>query len=276
MPGKLALITGASRGLGRSMALYLSQAGMDVIGTYHSSKDEAEALVAQIRDAGGNAAVLPLDVSRSEEVTGFAARLKKTLEGSFGRSDFDYLVNNAGIAVIGPFAETTEAQFDEMVRINLKAPFFLSQKLLPLIADGGRILNVSSGLTRYTLPGRSVYAATKGAVEVLTRYMAQELGQRQIRVNVSAPGAIETDFAGGVIRDNPQVNAMIASATALGRVGLPDDIGSAVAAILSDGLAWANGTRIEGRFLAVVATPDGFGGCDGAAGTGRVAAGGEA
>jgi NAD(P)-dependent dehydrogenase (short-subunit alcohol dehydrogenase family) len=245
MPRKIAVITGASRGLGRSMALHLSQAGVDVIGTYHSGKDAAEALAAKIRDAGGNAAVLPLDVGRSEEFTGFAADLRKTLEGSFGRSDFDYLVNNAGTSVHAPFAETTEAQFDEMVRVQLKAPFFLSQKLLPLITDGGRILNVSSGLARFTNPGLSAYAAAKGGVEVLTRYMAKELGQRQIRVNVIAPGAIESDFGGGLVRDNPQVNATIAGATALGRVGLPDDIGSAVAAILSDDFAWANGTRIE-------------------------------
>lgn len=243
--GKIALVTGASRGLGRNMAGHLAGAGVDVIGTYRNGKDEAEALLAEIEDAGGRAAALPLDVSQSDGFGDFASALKETLEGGFGRADFDYLVNNAGIGIYAPFARTTEEQFDELVRIQLKAPFFLTQKLLPLIADGGRILNVSSGLARFTLPGYAAYAATKGGVEVLTRYMAKELGERRIRVNVIAAGAIETDFSGGVVRDNPQLNDEVAAATALGRAGLPEDIGGAVAAILSDGFSWANGARIE-------------------------------
>ncbi len=167
------------------------------------------------------------------------------LGGSFGRSDFDFLINNAGIGISAPFAQTTEEQFDQLVQIQLKAPFFLTQRLLPLIADGGRILNVSSGLARFTLPGFSAYAATKGAIEVLTRYQAKELGPRRIRVNVVAPGAIETDFGGGAVRDNAAVNQAIAATIPLGRAGRPDDVGGAVAAILSDGFCWVNGTRIE-------------------------------
>ena len=243
--GKVAVVTGASRGLGRNMARHVAGAGMAVVGTYRSGKDGADALVAEIEEAGGRAAALQLDVSRSDTFGDFASALRETLEGDFGRSDFDVLVNNAGIGINAPFAEMTEEQFDQLTKINLKSPFFLTQKLLPMIADGGRVLNVSSGLARFTNPGYSAYAATKGGIEVLTRYMAKELGERQIRVNVIAPGAIETDFGGGVVRDNRQVNDVIAGATALGRVGQPDDVGSAVAAILSDDFAWANGARIE-------------------------------
>ena len=243
--GKVAVVTGASRGLGRNMARHVAGAGMAVVGTYRGSKDEADALVAEIEGAGGRAAALQLDVGRSETFGDFASALRETLEGDFGRSDFDVLVNNAGIGINAPFAEMTEEQFDQLIKINLKSPFFLTQRLLPMIADGGRVLNVSSGLARFTNPGHSAYAATKGGIEVLTRYMAKELGERKIRVNVIAPGAIETDFGGGMVRDNQQVNDTIADATALGRVGLPDDVGSAVTAILSDDFAWANGTRIE-------------------------------
>jgi len=242
---KIALITGASRGLGRNMAQHLAAAGVQVVGTYRSRKDEADSLVAEIAATGGKAAMLQLDVGDSSGFPAFAAALKDLLRSEFGRADFDYLVNNAGIGINAPFAETSEAQFDELVRIQFKAPFFLTQTLLPLIADGGRILNLSSGLARFTLPGYVAYAATKGAIEVLTRYMAKELGPRGIRVNVIAPGAIETDFGGGVVRDNDHVNTMVAATIPLGRVGLPDDVGGAVAAILSDGFGWANGTRIE-------------------------------
>lgn len=242
---KIALITGASRGLGRNMAQHLAAAGVQVVGTYRSRKDEADSLVAEIIAKGGKAAMLQLDVGDSSGFPAFAAALEDLLRSEFGRADFDYLVNNAGIGINAPFAETSEAQFDELVRIQFKAPFFLTQTLLPLIADGGRILNLSSGLARFTLPGYAAYAATKGAIEVLTRYMAKELGPRGIRVNVIAPGAIETDFGGGVVRDNDRVNTMVAATIPLGRVGLPDDVGGAVAAILSDGFGWANGTRIE-------------------------------
>ena len=189
--------------------------------------------------------MLSLDANQTGNFAGFANTLSDVLRGSFGRLDFDFLINNAGIGINAPFADTTEEQFDQLVQIQLKAPFFLTQKLLPLIVDGGRILNVSSGLARFTLPGFSAYAATKGAIEVLTRYQAKELGPRRIRVNVVAPGAIETDFGGGAVRDNAALNQAIAATVPLGRPGLPDEVGGAVAAILSDGFSWVNGARIE-------------------------------
>jgi NAD(P)-dependent dehydrogenase (short-subunit alcohol dehydrogenase family) len=245
MPEKIAVLTGASRGLGRSMALHLAAQGVGVAGTYRTNEDAADAVVAEIEGSGGRALMLPLDATRTETFGDFAAALAEALQSTFGRRTFDFLINNAGIGINAPFTQTTEQQFDDLVQIQLKAPFFLTQRLLPMIVDGGRILNVSSGLARFTLPGFSAYAATKGAIEVLTRYQAKELGERQIRVNVVAPGAIESDFAGGAVRDIAAVNDAIAATIPLGRVGLPDDVGSAVAALLSDGLGWLNGTRIE-------------------------------
>jgi NAD(P)-dependent dehydrogenase (short-subunit alcohol dehydrogenase family) len=242
---RIAVITGASRGLGRSMALHLAAEGVDVIGTYRSNATEAAEVVRQVEAQGRRAAMLPLDVAESERFAEFVTALETTLRDTFGRTRFDYLVNNAGIALHASVADTTEAQFDELVAIHLKGPFFLTQKLLPLIADGGRILNVSTGLARFTLPGFAAYAAMKGAIEVFTRYLARELGPRGITANVIAPGAIETDFGGGVVRDNEHLNRALASTIPLGRVGLPDDVGSAVAAILSDGGRWMNGQRIE-------------------------------
>jgi len=243
--GSIVLVTGASRGLGRNMALHLARQGASVIGTYHRRRDEADSLVEEIQALGGKAVMLPLDVSNSATFATFAASVGDALQQTFGRSTFDALVNNAGIGLHASIVETTEAQFDELMRVHLKAPFFLTQALLPLIADGGRILNVSTGLARFTIPGYGAYAAMKGGIEVLTRYMAKELGDRRIRVNVIAPGAIATDFGGGAVRDNPAVNQFVSAQIPLGRAGLPDDIGGAVAAILSDGFAWANGTRIE-------------------------------
>ena len=241
---KIAIITGASRGLGRSMAEHLGRAGVGVIGTYRNRQDEADAMVASLTDAGVPAAALPLDVGDSSSFAAFVERVRATL-ADFGTDRVDYVVNNAGMSVYAAFAETTQEQFDDLVRVQLKAPFFLTQALLPVIADGGRILNVSSGLARFTGPGYAAYAAMKGAVEVLTRYQAQELGTRQIRVNALVPGAIATDFGGGLVRDNEQVNAAVAKAIALGRVGSADDIGAAVPLLLADGLGWANGARIE-------------------------------
>lgn len=241
---KTAIITGASRGLGRSMALHLARAGVGVIGTYQSRKDEADALVADLTALGVPAAALQLDVADTGAFADFASSVAQVLRG-FGMDHFDHLVNNAGTGLHAPFTQTTEAQFDTMIAQHVKAPFFLTQALLPLLADGGRVLNVSSGLARFVGPGYAAYAAAKGAVEVLTRYQARELGSRGIRVNVVAPGAIATDFGGGMVRDNPHVNDMLAAATALGRVGEADDIGAGVAAILSDGFGWASGTRIE-------------------------------
>ena len=242
---RIAVVTGASRGLGRSMAQHLAQAGWGVIGTYHSSRDGADAVVREIEAGGGRAAMLSFDATDPASIDGFVAELRRTLRASFDRDDVDALVNNAGVGLNAPFAETTEEQFDRLVAINLTTPFFLAQRMLPLIVDGGRIVNISSGLARFTLPGNAAYAATKGAIEVLTRYQAQELGPRGIRVNVVVPGAVATDFNGGAVRDNPDYHQAVASMTALGRPGRADDIGAGVAAILSDDFGWANGSRIE-------------------------------
>jgi NAD(P)-dependent dehydrogenase (short-subunit alcohol dehydrogenase family) len=248
----IALITGGSRGLGRSMALKLAEHGTDVVLTYRSNQAEAEAIVATIRKLGRRAVALPLDAGKVASFPAFAEQLSTALKDQWQRNQFDYLVNNAGIGVHASFAETTEAQFDELVNVHFKGVFFLTQTLLPMLADGGRILNISTGLARFSLPGYSAYAAMKGAIEVLTRYLAKELGARRIAVNTLAPGAIETDFGGGVVRDNADVNAFVASQTALGRVGLPDDIGDVVVSLLSKESAWINGQRVEasgGMFL---------------------------
>jgi NAD(P)-dependent dehydrogenase (short-subunit alcohol dehydrogenase family) len=252
MNAPIALITGGSRGLGRNAALKLAESGTDVILTYRSNRAEADAVVARIAGLGRRAVALQLDVGKIASFDAFAAEVRAALGSHWKRSQFDYLVNNAGIGKHALLAETTEAQFDELMNVQFKGVFFLTQKLLPLIADGGRIVNVSTGLTRFALPGYSAYAAMKGAVEVLTKYMAKELGARGIAVNVVAPGAIETDFGGGVVRDNAQLNAFIASQTALGRVGRPDDIGGVVALLLAPANGWINAQRIEasgGMFL---------------------------
>ena len=242
---KIAIITGGSRGLGKSMCLHLAAKGHDVVLTYHSKKKEAEDVCAQIAEAGRKAAALQLDAGDSKTFGAFVEGVRRALLETWGRTDFDFLINNAGMGFYAPFMETSEEQFDQLMNVHLKAPFFLTQKLLPLMKDGGRIVNISSGLARFSLPGYSAYAAMKGGVEVLSRFLAKELGPRKIAVNVIAPGAIETDFGGGAVRDNKEMNRMIASSTALGRVGLPDDVGGAVAALLSDDSHWVNGQRIE-------------------------------
>lgn len=241
----IAVITGGSRGLGKSMALHLAERGVDVIFTYRAAAGEAREVVAQIEAQGQKAVALPLDVADSRGYPAFVEAVAAALGRGWQRARFDYLVNNAGIGIHASFAETTEAQFDELMRTHLKATFFLTQRLLGLIADGGRIVNVSSGLARFTFPGNAAYAAMKGGIEVLTRYMAKELGPRGIAVNTLAPGAIETDFGGGAVRDNPQLNQGIAAQTALGRAGLPDDIGGAVAMLLAPDNRWITGQRIE-------------------------------
>lgn len=242
---KVALITGGSRGLGKNICQHLAARGTGIILTYKSNQAEAEALVAEITAGGGKAAALALDVADSASFAGFAAQVKETLQTVWARTDFDFLVNNAGIGLGGAVADMKEEDFDLLVKIHFKAPFFLTQKLLPLIKDGGRIINISSGLTRFTMPGYAAYGSLKAGIEVLSRYMAREFGPRGIRVNTIAPGAIETDFGGGAVRDNQAINKAIAGATALGRVGLPDDVGGAVAALLDESAGWINAQRIE-------------------------------
>lgn len=242
---KIALITGGSRGLGKNTALAMAKQGIDVVLTYHSKQAAAQEVVEEIAALGRKAVALQLDVAQVKTFDAFASTLKQALQTHFQAEKFDFLVNNAGTGLTAPFAETTEQVFDDMVNIHLKSTFFVTQKLLPLINDGGRIINISSGLARFTLPGYSAYAAMKGGIEVLTRYMAKELGARQIAVNTVAPGAIETDFGQGLVRDNKEVNAYIASQTALGRVGVPDDIGPMIASLLSENNRWVNAQRIE-------------------------------
>ena len=242
---KIAIIKGGSRGLGKSMALSLAKNGHDIILTYNSQRTEGDAVVEQIEKLGRKAAALQLNVADHKTFGAFAEKVKGVLASQWQRTDFDFLVNNAGIGIHASFTETTEEQFDQLVNIHLKGTFFLTRKLLPLMRDGGRIVNLSSGLARFSLPGYAAYAAMKGGIEVLTRYLAQELGPRRIAVNAVAPGAIETDFGGGMVRDNKQINDFVAGQTALGRVGLPDDIGGAVASLLSEECGWINGQRVE-------------------------------
>jgi NAD(P)-dependent dehydrogenase (short-subunit alcohol dehydrogenase family) len=245
MNNKIALVTGGSRGLGKSTVLNLAGKGVDSIFTYLSREDDATQVITDVEKIGRKAVALQLDASNISKFPNFFERVKDTLRQHWQRDSFNFLVNNAGIGINTPFVETTEAQFDQLMNLHFKGVFFLTQTMLPLITDGGRIVNVSSGLARFSLPGHSAYAAMKGAIEVLTRYLAKELGSRKIAVNAVAPGAIATDFGGGAVRDNEQMNQMIASQTALGRVGLPDDIGGMIASLLSAENGWVNGQRIE-------------------------------
>lgn len=242
---KITVVTGSSRGLGRNTAVNVGRKGHDVVVTYHSRAEDALAVVAEIKAMGRQAVALQLDASDTVGFADFAARLKAALQATWGRETFDHLVNNAGHGDMAPITTTTEAQFDALVNVHFKGVFFLTQTLLPLIADGGRIVNISTGLTRFAYPGYAAYAAAKGALEVLTHYMAKELGSRGIAVNTVAPGAIETDFFGGAVRDNPEINKRLAGITALGRVGVPDDIGPMIASLLSDDNRWVTAQRIE-------------------------------
>jgi NAD(P)-dependent dehydrogenase (short-subunit alcohol dehydrogenase family) len=244
MTDKIAIITGGSRGLGRNTAVNLARRGVDIVFTYRVNEKEAESLIREVEAMGRKAASFALDTGDVRAFDGFVANVRKTLQ-AWGRDRFDYLVNNAGNSQHINIDEVTEADFDAVVNVHFKGVFFLTQKLLPLINDGGRIVNISSALARVSVPGSSVYGAAKGAVEVLTRYLAKELGPRGITANVVAPGAIQTDFSGGMVRDNPEVNKMVAGMTALGRAGVPDDIGPMIAALLSDENRWVNGQRIE-------------------------------
>lgn len=241
----IALITGGSRGLGRSMALHLARQGVDIVLTYQREVSQAQAVVTEIEAMGRYATALQLDVGTCAGFSAFAEDVQKLLLAKWQREHFNFLVNNAGMGVHALVADTTEAQFVQLMNVHLKGPFFLTQKLLPLMSNGGRILNLSTGLTRFAMPGYAAYAAMKGGVEVLTRYLAKELGERRISVNTVAPGAIATDFGGGAVRDNPQVNGFVSSQTALGRVGEADDIGALVAGLLSSAGDWVNGQRIE-------------------------------
>ena len=245
MSNKIALVTGGSRGLGKNMAIAIANKGLDVIITYNSKKDEADAVVAEIQSLGQKAAALQLNVSDSANFDPFFEEVAKTLSLVFGASKFDYLVNNAGVGIHASFAETTIAQFDDLVNIHFKAPFFITQKALAHLNDGGGVVNISTGLARFSTPGYAAYASMKGGMEVLTKYQAKELGARGIRSNIVAPGAIETDFGGGMVRDNADVNKFLASQTALGRVGLPDDIGGIVAFLCTDDAKWVTAQRIE-------------------------------
>jgi NAD(P)-dependent dehydrogenase (short-subunit alcohol dehydrogenase family) len=242
---KIAIVTGGSRGLGRNTVVNLARKGIDVVLTYHSNRAEADAAVAEIAELGGNAVALQLDSGVTESFDDFVASLKTALSENWGRGSFDFLVNNAGIGINAPITETTEEQFDRLMNIHLKGVFFLTQKLLPLMADGGRIINLSSGLARFSGPGYAAYGMMKGGIEVFTRYLAKELGARGITANTVAPGAIETDFGGGAVRDNANYNKMVSSVTALGRAGVADDIGPMIASLLSDDNRWVNAQRIE-------------------------------
>ncbi|MBO9620252.1 MAG: SDR family oxidoreductase [Niabella sp.] len=242
---KIALVTGGSRGLGKDMVLSLAKKGIDIVLTYNSNKEAADAVVAAIQSLGQKATAFRLDTSNISLFDDFIKEVTAYLQEQYGSPYFDFLVNNAGTGLYAPVTETTEAQLDAIVNIHYKGVFFLTQKALPFMNDGGGIVNISSGLARMTLPGSSVYASMKGAVETLSRYLAQELGAREIRVNVVAPGAIETDFGGGHVRDNKEINDRIAGVTALGRVGLPGDIGGVVAFLCTDAAGWITAQRIE-------------------------------
>ena len=245
MKNKVALVTGGSRGLGRNMAISLAGKGVDVVLTYNSNKEEADKVVEEIAGLGQKAIALQLNANDVKSFDGFFSEVASHLEEQTGSRNLDFLINNAGTALYAPFAETTEEQFDTVMNIHLKGVFFLTQKALSLLNDGGRIINISSGLARFSFPGSSAYGSMKGAIEVLTRYLAKELGPRGIAANVVAPGAIATDFGGGRVRDNKELNDQIASVTALGRVGLADDIGGVVAFLCTEEGRWINGQRIE-------------------------------
>jgi NAD(P)-dependent dehydrogenase (short-subunit alcohol dehydrogenase family) len=245
MEQRIALITGGSRGLGRSTALHLADRGTDVIITYKAAVEQAQSLVAEVEKKGRKAVALALDVGESATFGGFATAVRDELLRVWQRSSFDVLINNAGDGNYTPFAEMTEARFDELFRVHLRGPYFLTQKLLPLIADGGTIVNISSGLTRFSFPGSSAYAIMKGGLEVFTRYLARELGERKITANTFAPGAVETDFGNARLRNDPKLQATLSSMTPLGRTAKADDIGGAIAALVEPSAAWINAQRIE-------------------------------
>lgn len=241
----IALVTGGSRGLGKDMALALAKEGHHIILTYHQHKTQADEVVQAIQALGRQAVALQLDATQAAEFPAFVQTLQTALTDTFQSEQLHFIVNNAGFGVHADFASTTVEQLDSLYAVHLKGPYLLTQQLLPFLSDGGGIVNISSGLARFSFPGYSAYAAMKGAIEVLTRYQAKELGSRGIRVNTVAPGAIETDFGGGAVRDNAALNQQIASVTALGRVGVAQDIGGVVAFLCSDAGRWVNAQRLE-------------------------------
>jgi NAD(P)-dependent dehydrogenase (short-subunit alcohol dehydrogenase family) len=241
---KIAIVTGGSRGIGRDTVLRLASRRVRSVFTYHTSRGEADKVAALAAEAGASAIALPLDVGNAGTFASFATQVREALE-TLGAERFDYLVNNAGTSSAASLATITEAEMDELYSVHFKGPLFLTKALLPLMNDGGRIVNISSGLARFAMPNRIGYGPVKAAVEALTRYMAVELAPRRIAVNVVAPGAIATDFSGGMVRDNPQVNKLIADQTALGRAGGPEDVGPVIAGLLSDDFGWVNAQRIE-------------------------------
>jgi NAD(P)-dependent dehydrogenase (short-subunit alcohol dehydrogenase family) len=245
MANKIALVTGGSRGLGKDMALSIAKKGLDVIITWHSNQAQANEVVSAIEAAGGKAAALQLDTNNIKSFDDFVLQLKGTLQQKWNTAHFDFLINNAGIGGTKFFPDVTEDFFDEFLNVHFKGVYFLTQKSLPLLNDGGGIINISTGTTRFVNPGYSVYASMKGAIEVFTRYIAKELGARQIKANVVAPGPIETDFNNATIRNNPQLKTMLGNLTPLGRVGVAEDIGGVVAFLCTEDARWVNGQRIE-------------------------------
>jgi NAD(P)-dependent dehydrogenase (short-subunit alcohol dehydrogenase family) len=242
---KIALVTGGSRGLGRNMALSIAKKGLDIVLTYNNNKEKANEVIKEIESLGQKAIAIQLNVTDFEKFKEFFDDVQHSIQSQFGADKIDYLINNAGIGIHTSFSETTEEQLDTLYNIQFKGTYLLTQNALKILNNGSGIINVSTGLTRFCLNGFSAYASMKGAIEIMTKYQAKELGERQIRANVIAPGAIETDFGGGVVRDNKDMNKFIASNTALGRVGLPDDIGSVVAFLCTEDAYWVNGQRIE-------------------------------
>jgi len=242
---KTAILTGGSRGLGRDMALNLAKDGVDIIFSYRSNTEKANEVIKEIEALGQHAKAFPFDANDIKSGKTFMENATLYLKETYGNSNFDFLINNAGTGAYNLIADTTEVQFDEMMNVHLKSVYFLTQTALPFFNDGGRIINISSGLARFSLVGMSAYAVMKGAVEVFTRYLAKELGTRKITANVVAPGAIATDFAGGTNRDNEEKRAVIASITALGSVGEAEDIGGIIAFLCSEKAGWINGQRIE-------------------------------
>lgn len=242
---KIAFVTGGSRGLGKDMALRIAEKGLDIVLTYKSNKEDAVQVVKAIEAKGQRAFAIQLDTSKTDSFDSVIAEVRKTLNETRGQETIDFLVNNAGIGLGNPIAETTEEQFDTLSDIHLKGVFFLTQKLIPILNTGGGIINVSSGLARFCMPGYAAYAMMKGGIEVFSRYLAKELGSKGIRANTIAPGAIETDFGGGAVRDNEQYNQAVASVTALGRAGLAEDIGGVVAFLCTEEARWINAQRIE-------------------------------